>query len=177
MRTAIEKAVPVGQASHKEVPKAADKAWYGGLKESFTAIDVKHSGLTSKASPAYQLGTLGGGNHFIELCLDEADRVWVMLHSGSRNIGNRIGTHFIGKAKEEMQRLFIHLPDKDLAYLAEGSTLFDDYVEAVGWAQDYARVNRELMLTAVIDAVAESLGRTIAHGDMAVNCHHNYVAK
>ncbi|HTO81526.1 MAG TPA: RtcB family protein, partial [Methylomirabilota bacterium] len=96
---------------------------------------------------------------------------------GSRNIGNRIGTHFIARAKEEMERLFIRLPDKDLAYLAEGSALFDDYVEAVGWAQDYARVNRELMLTAVIDAVAESLGRTIAHGDMAVNCHHNYVAK
>jgi tRNA-splicing ligase RtcB len=177
VRTAIEKAVPVGPASHKEVTKAADKAWYRKLKEAFTAIDVKHPGLTTKTSPAYQLGTLGGGNHFIELCLDEADRVWVMLHSGSRNIGNRIGTHFIAKAKEEMERMFIRLPDKDLAYLAEGSTLFDDYVEAVGWAQDYARVNRDLMLAAAIDAIAEALGRTIAHGDVAVNCHHNYVAK
>jgi tRNA-splicing ligase RtcB len=177
VRTAIEKAVPVGPASHKEVTTAADKAWYRKLKEAFTAIDVKHPGLTTKTSPAYQLGTLGGGNHFIELCLDEADRVWVMLHSGSRNIGNRIGTHFIAKAKEEMERMFIRLPDKDLAYLAEGSTLFDDYVEAVGWAQDYARVNRDLMLAAAIDAIAEALGRTIAHGDVAVNCHHNYVAK
>jgi len=177
VRKAIEKVVPVGPASHKEVPKAADKAWYGKLKVAFTAIDVKHPGLTTKTSPAYQLGTLGGGNHFIELCLDEADRVWVMLHSGSRNIGNRIGTHFIARAKEEMERLFIRLPDKDLAYLAEGSALFDDYVEAVGWAQDYARVNRDLMLAAVIDAIAEALGRTIAHGDVAVNCHHNYVAK
>ena len=144
VRKAIEKVIPVGQGSHKEVPKAAEKVWYGKLKEAFTAIDVKHPGLTTKASPAYQLGTLGGGNHFIELCLDEADRVWVMLHSGSRNVGNRIGSHFIAKAKEEMERMFIRLPDKDLAYLAEGSTLFDDYVEAVGWAQDYARVNRDL---------------------------------
>jgi tRNA-splicing ligase RtcB len=177
VRRAIEQVIPVGQRSHKEVPKAAEKAWYGKLKEAFTAIDVKHPGLTTKASPAYQLGTLGGGNHFIEICLDEADRVWVMLHSGSRNVGNRIGSHFIAKAKEEMERMFIRLPDKDLAYLAEGSTLFDDYVEAVGWAQDYARVNRDLMLAAVIDAIAEALGRTIGHGDVAVNCHHNYVAK
>jgi tRNA-splicing ligase RtcB len=177
VRTAIEAAVPVGQRSHKEVTKPADKAWYGKLKEDFGTIDSKHPGLTTKASPAYQLGTLGGGNHFIEVCLDEGDRVWVMLHSGSRNVGNRIGSYFIAKAKEEMERLFIRLPDKDLAYLAEGSTLFDDYVEAVGWAQDYARVNREIMLTAVIDAMAETLGRTIGHGDVAVNCHHNYVTR
>ena len=177
VRTAIEKVVPVGQASHKEVPKPADKAWYGKLQTEFVAIDAKHPGLTAKVSPAYQLGTLGGGNHFIELCLDEADRVWVMLHSGSRNVGNRIGNHFIAKAKEEMERMFIRLPDKDLAYLAEGSTLFDDYVEAVGWAQDYARVNRDLMLAAVTDAIAEALGRTVSHGDVAVNCHHNYVVK
>jgi len=177
VRRAIERVIPVGPRSHKEVMKPAEKAWYGKLKEAFTAIDAKHPGLTTKASPAHQLGTLGGGNHFIEVCLDEADRVWVMLHSGSRNVGNRIGSYFITKAKEEMERLFIRLPDKDLAYLAEGSTLFDDYVEAVGWAQDYARVNRDLMLTAVIDAIAEALGRTIAHGDVAVNCHHNYVAK
>jgi len=177
VRNAIEQVIPVGPRSHKEVQKPADKAWYGKLKEGFGSIDSKHPGLTTKTSPAYQLGTLGGGNHFIEVCLDEADRVWVMLHSGSRNVGNRIGSYFIAKAKEEMERMFIHLPDKDLAYLAEGSTLFDDYVEAVGWAQDYARVNRDLMLTAVIDAIAEALGRTIGHGDVAVNCHHNYVAK
>ena len=177
VRTAIEQAIPVGPRSHKEVPKSAEKAWYHRLKEDFGSIDSKHPGLTTKASPAYQLGTLGGGNHFIEVCLDEADRVWVMLHSGSRNIGNRIGNYFIAKAKEEMERMFIRLPDKDLAYLAEGSTLFDDYVEAVGWAQDYARINRNLMLVAVLDAVAETLGRTVGHGDVAVNCHHNYVAK
>ena len=177
VRAAIEQAIPVGPRSHKEVPRSAEKAWYHRLKEDFGSIDSKHPGLTTKASPAYQLGTLGGGNHFIEVCLDEADRVWVMLHSGSRNIGNRIGNYFIAKAKEEMERMFIRLPDKDLAYLAEGSTLFDDYVEAVGWAQDYARINRDLMVVAVLDAVAEALGRTVGQGDVAVNCHHNYVAK
>ncbi|MGH6932257.1 MAG: RtcB family protein [Dongiaceae bacterium] len=177
VRTAIERAVPIGPSSHKEVTKSADKVWYRQLKERFVAIQAKHPGFATKTSPVFQIGTLGGGNHFIEVCLDEADRVWVMLHSGSRNIGNRIGTYFITKAKEEMARQFIRLPDKDLAYLAEGSTLFDNYVEAVGWAQDYARINRQVMLAAVMDAVAVALGRTISHGEVAVNCHHNYVAK
>ena len=177
VRSAIERAVPVGQASHKEVPAPAEKAWYRRLKAGYETIEAKHPGFTAKASAAYQIGTLGGGNHFIEVCLDEADRVWVMLHSGSRNVGNRIGSYFITKAKEEMERLFIRLPDKNLAYLAEGSTLFDDYVEAVGWAQDYARINRDVMLAATIDAVAAELGRTFGHGTVAVNCHHNYVAK
>jgi tRNA-splicing ligase RtcB len=177
VRTAIEQSIPVGPRSYREVPKPAEEAWYQRLKEDFGSIDNKHPGLTTKASPAYQLGTLGGGNHFIEVCLDEADRVWVMLHSGSRNVGNRIGNYFITKAKEEMERMFIRLPDKDLAYLAEGSTLFDDYVEAVGWAQDYARINRDLMLAAVLDAVAEAIGRAVGHGAVAVNCHHNYVAR
>jgi len=175
----ISRDVPVGFESHKDrdARTHAAKRFDKGLRR----IKERHPGVEKrvgkKASWVNQLGTLGGGNHFIELCLDESDRVWVMLHSGSRNIGNRIGTHFIAAAREEMERLFIRLPDKDLAYLAEGSTLFDDYVEAVGWAQDYARVNRDLMLVAVIDAIAEALGRTIAHGDVAVNCHHNYVAK
>ena len=112
----------------------------------------------------------------MEVCLDEADRVWVMLHSGSRGVGNRIGTYFIGKAKEEMERLFIHLPDKDLAYLSEGSDLFDDYVEAVGWAQKYARLNRELMMAATVDAMQRVLGGFVADVK-AVNCHHNYVER
>jgi tRNA-splicing ligase RtcB len=123
-----------------------------------------------------QIGTLGGGNHFVELCLDEADRVWVMLHSGSRGIGNRIGTYFIEKARAEMERLFIRLPDGDLAYLAEGSTLFDDYVEAVGWAQDYAMENRQAMLEAIIGAL-RGFFPDLATDATAVNCHHNYVER
>ncbi|MCL0184807.1 RtcB family protein, partial [Klebsiella pneumoniae] len=83
------------------------------------------------------LGTLGTGNHFIEVCLDERDQVWAMLHSGSRGVGNRIGTYFIALAKRDMRRAITQLPDQDLAYLREGSEHFDDYVAAVEWAQAY----------------------------------------
>src|SRR5215813_624414 len=165
VRAAIERAVPVGFDEHGESDARRDAC--APLARRLEAVVRKHPKIAKMQRDHQkkwirQMGSLGGGNHFIELCLDESDRVWIMLHSGSRNIGNRIGTHFIAKAKEEMERLFIRLPDKDLAYLAEGSVLFDDYVEAVGWAQDYARVNRDLMLVAVIDAIAEALGRTIA---------------
>ncbi len=176
LRSAIEAVVPVGRASHREPPKPADKAWYGRFKRGFEAIHAKHPSIAIKTSPACQIGTLGGGNHFIELCLDETDRLWIMLHSGSRGIGNRIGTYFIAKAKEEMARLFIHLPDRDLAYLAEGATLFDDYVEAVGWAQAYAAANRMVMLEA-ITAVMRQHVTDFAVTAEAINCHHNYVER
>jgi tRNA-splicing ligase RtcB len=111
------------------------------------------------------------------VCLDEADRVWVMLHSGSRGIGNAIGSHFITKAKEQMARYFIHLPDKDLACLPEGTAEFRDYVEAVEWAQDFAALNRQIMLSRTIEAVRTALGREhLGTIDVAANCHHNYVA-
>src|SRR5690606_24540219 len=96
------------------------------------------------------LGTLGTGNHFIELCLDEAGSLWVMLHSGSRGVGNRFGTYFIELAKREMRRWHINLPDQDLAYLPQGSEGFDDYVGAVSWAQKYALANREVMMDQVL---------------------------
>jgi tRNA-splicing ligase RtcB len=174
VRLAIEKAVPVGRGQHKEVPKPVENLWYSRLKDRYFAIEQKHPDFAPKESGAFQLGTLGGGNHFIEVCLDESDRVWVMLHSGSRNIGNRIGTYFIGKAREEMTRQDIHLPDRDLAWLAEGSSLFNDYVEAVGWAQDYARANRDMMQAAVLAALARHLPPFEATR-RAINCHHNYV--
>ena len=123
-------------------------------------------------------GTLGTGNHFVELCLDEAGAVWVMLHSGSRGIGNRIGSYFIERAKAEMRRWFINLPDVDLAYLPQGSDLFKDYLHAVGWAQAYARVNRDLMMRNVMTALG-ALG-TLPPFEAsleAVNCHHNYVSR
>jgi tRNA-splicing ligase RtcB len=123
------------------------------------------------------LGTLGTGNHFIEVCLDEEDRVWAMLHSGSRGIGNLIGTYFIEKAKHDMRRWFINLPDADLAYLPEGSDNFADYVRAVSWAQKFARTNRELMMDAVLGALQSALGLDVVAQDLAVNCHHNYIAK
>ena len=121
-----------------------------------------------------QLGSLGGGNHFIEICLDEAERVWVMLHSGSRGIGNVIGRYFIEQAREDMQRQDVHLPDRDLAWFSEGTSVFDDYVEAVGWAQDYAWANRREMMQLVAGAIERHLPE-FAATDEAINCHHNYV--
>lgn len=126
--------------------------------------------------PSGHLGTLGTGNHFIELCLDEDDRLWAMLHSGSRGPGNRIGNYFIELAKGEMRRWFVNLPDEDLAYLPAGSAHFDAYVRAVEWAQDYARVNRELMMQAVMDVLGRHFPE-VASDVLAVNCHHNYVAR
>lgn len=123
-----------------------------------------------------QIGTLGSGNHFIEVCLDEEQRVWIMLHSGSRGIGNVIGRYFIAAAQKDMQRHQIHLPDKDLAYVSEGSALFDDYVDAVEWAQDYALLNRSRMLAAVVEAMKAQLP-TFRLESEAINCHHNYVAR
>ena len=183
MRSAIEAAVPHGRTDNGG--KNDRGAWGeagpgldGELAASLAAITAKYPKLERAATraPAHA-GTLGTGNHFIEVCLDEADRVWVMLHSGSRGIGNAIGSRFIELAKAEMQRWFVNLPDADLAYLPEGSAHFDDYVEAVGWAQNYARANRELMMQATVAAMKASLGHAFEAGVVAVNCHHNYVSR
>ena len=146
-----------------------------GLSDRYTSIVDRHDQVAHRGT-VQQLGTLGGGNHFIEICLDQEDRLWAMLHSGSRGPGNRIGTHFIHLARREMERHQVRLPDRNLAYLQEGSELFDDYVDAVGWAQDYARVNRELMLAAVIGALREHLP-PFELEERAIDCHHNYVAR
>lgn len=175
-RRDIEAVVPVGMASHKQLPKAVESVWRGKLFDRYCRIEQKHPAVAGKASGAEQIGTLGGGNHFIELCLDERDAVWVMLHSGSRGIGNRIGSYFIAKARAEMERISARLPDRDLAYIREGSILFDDYVEAVGWAQDYAAENRQAMMRAVIGALRKHLP-TIETTELVVNCHHNYVER
>jgi tRNA-splicing ligase RtcB len=187
VRSAIEAAVPHGRTDNggpgdrgawHNVPDAMLGAMAGDLGERLAAITVKNPKLEKAAKRApHHLGTLGTGNHFIELCLDEEGAVWVMLHSGSRGIGNQIGQYFIEKAKEDMRRWFINLPDQDLAYLAEGSRNFDDYVEAVEWAQNFAAHNRALMLAATMSAIAKALGRTFDWGSVAVNCHHNYVAR
>ena len=176
IRVGIEKVIPVGQGSHKQPPRRSESAWYSRHKAGYEAIEARHPKIAEKKSAALQIGTLGGGNHFIEICLDEADRVWVMLHSGSRNIGNRIGTYFIAKAKEEIEAAGLRLPDRDLAWLGEGSQSFNDYVEAVGWAQDYARSNRDVMMAAVI-AVLRETWPDLQTLDVAVNCHHNYVER
>jgi tRNA-splicing ligase RtcB (3'-phosphate/5'-hydroxy nucleic acid ligase) len=183
LRSAIEAAVPHGRTDNGG--KNDCGAWGEGgpgldgeLAQGLAAIVEKHPKLdrAARRAPAHA-GTLGTGNHFIEVCLDAADRVWVMLHSGSRGIGNAIGSRFIELAKDEMRRWFINLLDADLAYLPEGSRHFDDYVEAVGWAQDYARSNRELMMRAAVAAMQASLRRAFEAGVVAVNCHHNYVSR
>ncbi len=124
-----------------------------------------------------QLGTLGSGNHFIEICVDENDDVWVMLHSGSRGIGNMIGSYYITKGKELMEQFHITLPDGDLAYLPQGTDLFEDYVSAVKWAQDYAMENRKEMLKAVLDVLRKEVPTPFGITEEAINCHHNYVEK
>ena len=183
VRGAIEGAVPVGFEQHKSVDLRSfeREAAVGPLYGRLTKIVKKHRAVAKmqrqfESTWLSQIGTLGGGNHFIELCLDEADRVWVMLHSGSRGIGNVLGRYFIEKAKEEMARQQTRLPDRDLAYLREGSALFDDYVEAVEWAQDYALVNRREMLRLVIGALRKTLPAFEFDGE-AVDCHHNYVTR
>ncbi len=176
LRSAIERAVPVGSGAHdaNDLPPLVAGAW-AALAGRFDAIAAKHP-VVAKSNHVVHIGTLGTGNHFIELCLDEDDRVWVMLHSGSRGVGNRIGSYFIERAKEEMRRWFIALPDAELAYLPEGSAVFDDYVEAVRWAQDFAAVNRAVMMRATMEALgASGKLRPFSVDEDAVSCHHNYV--
>jgi len=174
----IERDVPVGFDQHEErdAREQAAKRFKQGLQK----IVKKHPGVEKRvgrhSSWVRQLGTLGGGNHFIEVCLDEAGRVWVMLHSGSRGIGNAIGSYFIELAKKDAEGSGILLPDRDLAYFAEGASHFDDYVEAVGWAQDYARANRAEMMDLVLEAMRRHLPAFEVTGE-AVNCHHNYVER
>lgn len=185
LRTAIEAAVPHGRSSGRqrdkgawgEAPDAQQRVWKNKLSERFEAIVDKHPAI-ARSNNLNHLGTLGTGNHFIELCLDERDCVWIMLHSGSRGVGNRIGSYFIDKAKQEMRRFFIQLPDVNLAYLPEGSRYFGDYVQAVHWAQDFAMENRQLMMEQVLKAL-RGLGVLPAFtADLkAVNCHHNYVSR
>jgi tRNA-splicing ligase RtcB len=183
VRTAIEAAIPHGRTDRggpndrgawHRIPPASAAAW-SSLSAGYREIVDRHPSL-DRGSHVQHLGTLGTGNHFIELCLDEADQIWVMLHSGSRGVGNRIGSHFIELAKEDMRAHLANLPDRDLAYLSEGTKHFDDYVHAVHWAQDYARLNRELMMDAVLNALAGAGLPAFQARLEAVNCHHNYVS-
>lgn len=176
IRNELEIRIPVGFKDHRDPVRVAEKVWYNKLKKEFDQLQEKYKYLQVKKSPACQLGTLGGGNHFIELCLDEEDRVWIMLHSGSRGIGNKIASIFIEKAKKEMERHFISLPDKDLAYLVEGSEIFDDYVNALTWAQEYAAQNREIMMTLIISYL-ERVFQGIEFDLETISCHHNYCVK
>jgi tRNA-splicing ligase RtcB (3'-phosphate/5'-hydroxy nucleic acid ligase) len=185
VRNAIEAAVPHGltrnrhgrdKGSWGNPPPDVDEQWKT-LAPGFARIVAKHPKI-ERSNHRVHLGTLGTGNHFVEVCLDTEDRVWVMLHSGSRGVGNRIGSYFIELAKQDMRRWHVNLPDVDLAYLPEGSEHFDDYVEAVSWAQEFALTNRRLMMAHVMQALRKLDSLPPFHEtDEAVNCHHNYVAR
>jgi tRNA-splicing ligase RtcB len=186
IRSQIERDVPVGFNFHK-APTKMDH--HSGLKALALnrEIDKLHAGFDQLAIRARigrldearvwrQVGTLGGGNHFIEVCLDENQNVWLMLHSGSRNVGKSIGECAIHMARQIAQKENRHLPDRDLAWLDQGSTEFDEYVEGLGWAQNYAAINREIMLALVIAAVSKAMKREVEGVEEAVNCHHNYAS-
>jgi tRNA-splicing ligase RtcB len=183
IRSDIERAVPHGFISTKgrarrggweTVPNSVGTRWRD-LDDRYRTIIDKHPRISHKA-PARQLGSLGTGNHFIEICLDEHDDVWVMLHSGSRGPGNVIGQYFINLARNDMKQHFVNLPDKNLAYLSEGTEHFDDYVEALNWAQDYAWENRQAMMDTVLRVLRSHLPK-FQIGELAVNCHHNYAVQ
>ena len=185
LRTAIEARIPHGRTNNGAPGDRG--AWGDTMPESaaltahmagLDAIVAKHQKIARAATRARShAGTLGTGNHFVEVCLDEEQRVWIMLHSGSRGIGNRIGTHFIELAKKDMERWFITLPDKDLAYFPQGSELSGDYRQAVHWAQGFAKINREIMMAAAVEALAEAVPKAFSCDCEAVNCHHNYVSE
>jgi tRNA-splicing ligase RtcB (3'-phosphate/5'-hydroxy nucleic acid ligase) len=177
VRSAIERAVPVGFDEHGETGARRDACT--PLARRLERITRKHPKIAKMQRDhdkkwVRQMGSLGGGNHFIEICLDEAEHVWVMLHSGSRGIGNCIGQYFIAAARERARKDDVRLPDRDLAWFDEGSKLFDDYVEAVGWAQDYAFANRREMMDLILGALRRELSEFKSTNE-AIDCHHNYV--
>ncbi|MDI4670190.1 RtcB family protein [Pseudoalteromonas shioyasakiensis] len=185
IRHAFEAAVPHGRTGRgrgardrgawHNIPDVVAGEWQK-LEKRFEKICAKHPAIKN-SNHVNHLGTMGTGNHFLELCLDENNAVWIMLHSGSRGVGNRIGTYFIELAKKEMERHQINLPDMDLAYLKEGSEYFDDYVEAVEWAQDFAAKNREIMMFNAIKALKKQIPIAFETAELAVNCHHNYISR
>ena len=179
LRSAIEREVPVGFNMHK-YDRVSDST-IRSLSNGLSSIWEKHPKLKSKQKKPYQawirqLATLGGGNHFIELCLDENDDVWVMLHSGSRGVGNAIGQYFIELARRDMEKIQMNLPDRDLAYFNQGTDHFNDYIEAVSWAQDYAMINRREMMKIVLQVLKKRLPNVKVTKE-AINCHHNYVSE
>lgn len=182
LRGAIEKRIPIGFNQHEASQMRGSQLQRiaRALDDRLDKIVEKHPGIMKMQKRfnetwICQIGTLGGGNHFIEICLDEEDSVWIMLHSGSRGIGNVLGRYFSTAARKEMKQQQIHLPDDDLAYFCEGSTLFNDYLEAVDWAQDYAALNRDRMVSETIDVLKRELPSFKLSTEM-INCHHNYVS-
>jgi tRNA-splicing ligase RtcB (3'-phosphate/5'-hydroxy nucleic acid ligase) len=184
IRAQIERDVPVGFHSHKAPSRPREHGAAGSLQRRIDSLARRYDtlrimdriGKFDHARVWRQLGTLGGGNHFIELCLDENDAVWVMLHSGSRNVGNNIGEVAIAIARRAAEREQQHLPDRDLAWLSEGTKEFDEYVAGLTWAQDYAALNRDLMVDLIVRALQRFFPGEVVVRESAVNCHHNYAS-
>lgn len=184
IRTDIERLIPHGRTNNgaagdrgawHDIPEENATKWKELFDERFKALIERHP--KAKAfNTANHLGTLGGGNHFVELCLDTEQHVWIMLHSGSRGLGNKIGQYFIERAQQECEKYFISLPDRDLAYLVEGTDLFTDYVTAVELAQEFAFLNRAVMMEAALKAIRLHIPH-MEVTDTAVNCHHNYISR
>ncbi len=187
IRTKIEDTIPVGGPGTKgswlewhfggnRRPQIIDQVFGESLHDGLTAILRKHPKIKDKPA-ADQLGTLGTGNHFIEVCQDTEGHVWVMLHSGSRGVGNRIATYFIARAREAALKRDYTLPDKDLAWLDDGTQDFADYVEAISWTDRYATLSREIMMGLVLGGLSDVGLHPVTTGRKVVNCHHNYVQK
>ena len=171
LREAIERAIPLsaGRYNRKVVATAEPRiAELEGLAEKNGFDPASYAGTWM-----LQLGTLGSGNHFIEVSLDELDRVWLFLHSGSRGVGNRIATHHIAVAQRLAKQWWIDLPDPDLAYLVEGTPEFTRYIRELRWAQHFALLNREEMMDRVVRQTSEFLGAAVEEQER-INCHHNF---
>jgi tRNA-splicing ligase RtcB len=174
LRTSIERAVPLSAGSYNTTltDTAAKRV------QDLTAA-AERAGFDPgryAGNWALQLGSLGSGNHFIEVTADETGAVWLFLHSGSRGVGNRIAQHHIRVAQEAMKRWWITLPDPDLAYLAEGTDEFWAYIRQLRWAQDFALANRDEMMDRVVDCFAEFQGAAVRELER-VQCHHNYTTR
>lgn len=187
IREMIEKKVPHGRNINSRRGKRDAGSWgkcpdfveteWQKLEQDFKIILRKYP-MFLKTNNKEHLGTLGTGNHFIEVCIDSEDSVWLMLHSGSRGVGNAIGNHFIKLAKEKAKEKGLELADMDLAYFEEGEELFNDYLFAAGWAQRFASINREIMMRRTIESLQKVEGiPTFETEGKAINCHHNYVNK
>ena len=173
LRKAIEQAIPLSAGKHNSSVNRDDtRARIGELEQ----LDGADSAEQIAPNWRLQLGSLGSGNHFIEVCVDEDDRVWLFLHSGSRGVGNKLAGKHIKIAQVMCEQKEVQLPDRDLAYLPEQQEEFWEYIRDLRWAQHFALLNREEMMARVIDCVSSWIG-TELQATETVNCHHNYTAQ
>jgi tRNA-splicing ligase RtcB len=182
VRGQIERDVPVGFGMHDEALEPKGTSSSAAIESRMKELEQRYERLRileamrgfKRARIWRQLGSLGGGNHFIEICLDVEGSVWIMLHSGSRGIGNAIGETAMDVARQVAEKIDRKLPHRDLAWLDEGTPEFEAYVEGLGWAQEYAALNRDLMLHLVHKALEKALAREVTFVGEVTNCHHNY---